>query len=129
MNVKTVLLADGDPDSRYIYDFVLQHHGYRVLQAGNGEEAFRLACEHRPDLAVVELCLGVIDGPGLTEQLKRDRRTAHAPVLVLSSRVMATDRERARLAGCDGFLSKPCKPGRMLEEVRRFIGPSGALVA
>lgn len=123
MDARTVLLVDGDRDSRLMYGAILQHYGYGVLQADDGEEGFRLACTHHPDLIVVELAVSVWDGHRLTERLKQDSRTASIPVLVVTAWARAVDREVAEHDGCSGYLAKPCTPRRVLQEVRRFIGP------
>ncbi len=125
MDARTVLLVDGDRDSRFMYGAILEHHGYRVLQADDGEEGFRLACTHRPDLVVVELAVPVRYGHRLTALLKQDPCTASIPVLVVSAWARAADRELAKHDGCSAYLSKPCTPRRVLREVRRFIGSSG----
>lgn len=123
MDARTVLLVDGDRDSRLMYGAILQHYGYGVLQADDGEEGFRLACTHHPDLIVVELSVSLQDGHRLTERLKQDSCTASIPVLVVTAWARAVDREIAQYDGCSGYLAKPCTPRRVLREVRRFIGP------
>ncbi|CAN5625060.1 hypothetical protein BH23GEM7_BH23GEM7_08810 [soil metagenome] len=126
---KTVLLVDEDQDSRVVYATILEHAGYQVIEAENGERGLWLACEHLPDLIVLELSVPVLDGFRLTEHLKRDSRMRRIAVLAVSAFAMAADRERALRAGCDSYLTKPCRPSRVLEEVQRFIGPPSELVA
>lgn len=129
MNAKTVLLVDDDRDSRVVYATILEYAGYRVIEAEDGERGLWLAGEHLPDLVVLELSVPILDGFRLTEHLKRDRRMGQIAVLAVSAFAMATDRERALRAGCDGYLPKPCRPTRVLEEVKRVIGPPSELVA
>lgn len=118
---RTVLLVDPDEDSQHIYAGFLRHCGYRVLQARNGVEGVLLARKEPPDLIVTELFVPSARGWRVPELLKRDRRTAHIPVLALTAYAFATDEERAWSAGCDGFLSKPCEPSRVMQEVRRLL--------
>ncbi len=129
MYPRTVLLVDADRDCRTVFATMLEHHGYQVLQAGDGELAWRLAAAHSPDLIIVELAIPGLSGVMLMQRLRQDQRTAQTPVLVISSRVLAHDRERASVAGCAAFLPKPCRPRRMLKEVQRFIGSSSLAVA
>ncbi len=117
-----MLLVDGDQDSRTVYTTILEHRGYRVLHAEDGGEGLRLAREYLPDLIVVELRIRVIDGYQLTAHLKQDEQTGRIPVLAITSCAMIGDRERAKHAGCSGYLPKPCRPTRMLAEVQRLIG-------
>jgi len=119
---KTVLIVDDDPDSRNICVLFLQHHGYRVLEATDGEEGLRCAREERPDLVLMDVTLPRIDGWTATEQLKGAPETASIPVVILTGHALERDRERARASGGDAYLPKPCPPRRILEEVQRLIG-------
>ena len=126
MDARTVLLVDGDKDSRNIYAMILAHYRYRILEADNGDEGFWLAFTEQPNLIVVELEVTLRDGHRLTERLKREPQTESIPVLVVSSWATATDRRLAQRDGCNAYLPKPCTPSRILQEVQRFIGPSEA---
>lgn len=119
-----VLLVDPDKDNRQIYATWLRHCGYGVLEAKNGVEGILLAREHQPDVIVTELFVPTTRGWKVPEVLKRDPRTAKIPILALTAYAFATDEERAWSAGCDGFLSKPCEPSRVAEEVRRLVAAS-----
>lgn len=120
MMLPTVLLADADRDSRIVYSLMLEHHGYQVLQASDGTEAHRLACERRPDLVVTELFLPYVEGEPLPVRLRCDERTATTAILgltVLPARLGLAP----GLLACDAHLIKPCSPSRLLLEVRRLL--------
>lgn len=117
---KTVVIVDADPDARQMYAEVFRHYGLRVVPVVTGRDA--LAVAPRADAIVTEtLLLGDMDGIELIARLKGDGRTAGIPLVVVSSHAWNTDRERARLAGCDLFLSKPCLPHDLMRAVRRLI--------
>lgn len=118
---KTVLVVDDDSDSRNICSLFLQHHGYRVVEAVNGEEGVRLARDEQPALVLMDVTLPVLDGWAATEKLKDDPATASIPVVILTGHALERDRARALAIG-DGYLPKPCTPRRILEEVQRLIG-------
>ena len=63
------------------------------------------------------------DGWSILAELRRDPETAALPVVACTAHAMSGDRERALLAGFDGYLSKPFRPGELLELVASFIGP------
>ena len=126
MDPKTVLLVDPDVDSRAICTAILEHHGYRVLQATNGADGLRIAREMRPDLVLTELSIPILDGWTVIHALKRDPLTAHLPVATLTVVAFPADRDRASAAGCVGYLVKPIEPRRLVEEVRSWIGPDAA---
>jgi len=119
--VQTVLLVDDDRNTRDVWSQFLDHAGLRVVQAADGEAALAIVREELPDLVLMDLSLPRIDGWTLTTLLKGDVRTRAIPIIVISAHVFAEHRERARAAGCDAFLAKPCPPGDLLREVRRFL--------
>jgi len=117
----TILLADDNLDDRTIYAVILEHHGYHVLLAANGEEAVRMASEQRPDLMLMDLVMPLVDGLAATRRLKEDPATAGIPVVMITAHALTGVREKAEAAGCDAFLFKPVAPRRVIEEVRRHL--------
>ena len=114
----TVLLVDDDIHNQKIFETVLRHSGFAVRQAGNGEEALREARTHHPDVILMDLSIPVIDGWECTRQLKADETTRSIIILALTAHAMHGDEERALAAGCDGYLSKPISPRKLVEEVK-----------
>lgn len=121
MQPKTVLLVDDDEDSRTICITILAHHGFRVLEAADGQEGVRIALEERPDVILMDVTLPVLDGWAATARLKGEPATASIPVIMLTARALDADRAQGREAGCDSYLTKPCTPSQVLEEVRKFV--------
>lgn len=125
MEKKTVLLVEDQPDNRTIYTTILEHGGYAVLEAENGEEGVSRARESRPDLILLDLSMPVLDGWGAVRQLKSDPATARIPVCALSAHVLFDgDKERAEAAGFECYLTKPIEPKQVLQEVANRIGPA-----
>jgi two-component system cell cycle response regulator DivK len=121
--ISTVLLVDDDIHNQKIFETVLRHSGFVVRQASNGEEALREARAHHPDLILMDLSIAVIDGWECTRQLKADEVTRDIIILALTAHAMHGDEERALAAGCDGYLSKPISPRKLVEEVKsRLLG-------
>lgn len=121
----SILLVEDNEDNRTIYRTLLEHHGYRVLEAADGEEGLRRAREDHPDLILMDISIPRIDGWEATRILKADEATRAIPVIALTAHALDADRERAREAGCDGYLAKPVEPRRVVAEIRQRIGPSG----
>lgn len=116
----TILLVEDNLDNRTVYRLILEHAGYRVLEAVDGEEGIRLARERQPDLILMDIAIPLIDGWTATRILKADETTRHIPIIALTAHALPADRAMAAEAGCDGYLSKPVAPRRVLEEVRRW---------
>jgi two-component system cell cycle response regulator DivK len=116
-----ILVAEDEPDNRRIVVKVLAMEGYTVLEAIDGGSALELARREHPDLIVLDLAMPGIDGWEAARRLKADPRTADIPIIALTAFAMRGDEERAREAGCDGYLSKPCRPQTIREIVARFL--------
>ena len=123
MAARCVLVADDNQDNRAVYVMILHHLGYRVLEAGNGEEAVRLATAELPDLVLMDLQMPGTNGFQATERLKAAAETAHIPILAITALAMDQDREMAFAVGCDDYFAKPLEPRLLAEEVVRRIGP------
>ncbi len=117
----TVLIVEDNLDNRMIYRTILEHYGYEVLEAADGEAGVRLARERLPDLVLMDISIPIIDGHEATRMLKADPATAHIPVIALTAHAMAEDRLLAAEAGCDADLAKPAEPKQVAAEVRRLI--------
>ena len=119
-----VLVVDDYEDHRELYAQYMTHRGLMVIEASSGDEAIARALEHLPDAIVMDLSLPGIDGIEATRRLKADARTQEIPVLVLTGNALARDARRAEAAGCDAFLTKPCLPRQLFEQVSNVLtGP------
>lgn len=117
-----VLLVEDDRDGRRMYADWLTAAGFRVDQAHNGLQALERAFDSCPDVVVTDLNIPGIDGFELTRRLKHDSRTRDVPVLAVTGyAAFASDPERARRAGCDAVLSKPCSPEELESAIRGLI--------
>ena len=122
---KTVLLVEDNEDNRTVYRTILEHFGYGVIEARNGEDGVRMAREGNPALILMDISIPLIDGWEATRMLKSDPATAEIPIIALTAHALATDRAKAEEVGCDGYLAKPCEPRRVVSEVERFLGADG----
>jgi two-component system, cell cycle response regulator DivK len=118
---RRILVAEDEPDNRRIVVKVLAMEGYTILEAVDGRSTLELARREHPDLIVLDLGMPGIDGWEAARRLKADPQTADIPIIALTAFAMRGDEQRAREAGCDGYLSKPCRPQRIREIVARFL--------
>jgi two-component system cell cycle response regulator DivK len=116
-----VLLVDDFPDNRQMYAEFLIFSGLRVAEAENGHEAVEKATTLMPDLVVMDLSLPGMDGWEATRRLKSDPKTKHILVMALTGHALAGHSKGAMEAGCDAFITKPCLPDRLLEEIQRML--------
>jgi two-component system, cell cycle response regulator DivK len=123
---KTILLVEDNEDNLVVYRTILEHVGYRVVEARDGEEGVSRARDQLPDLILMDISIPKMDGWEATQTLKADENTRHIPIIALTAHALEEDRQRAIKAGCDGYLAKPVEPRRVVQEVERFVGPAAA---
>jgi two-component system, cell cycle response regulator DivK len=119
---KRVLIVEDQEDLRDILRFALEGAGYVVIEAANGAEGAEKASAERPDLVLMDIQMPVLDGYDATRQIKTCSDTAQIPVIAISSLAMKGDEEKARAAGCDGYITKPYSPRQVLALLRQFLG-------
>jgi two-component system cell cycle response regulator DivK len=117
----SVLIVDDYPDAREMYREYLQFSGFDVVEAANGLEALQYALNATPDIILMDLAMPVMDGWEATRRLKANDRTAGIPVVALSGDVRVDNFERAKKAGCDAFVAKPCLPEDLVTEIRKIL--------
>ena len=109
----TILVADDEAILRALVRETLSSGGYAVLEAANGDEALDLARSARPDLIVLDLMMPSRSGLEVLRELRADPELAATPVVMLTARARAADREAAAAAGADRFVAKPFSPSEL----------------
>lgn len=112
-----VLVVDDNEDNRDIYASSLRHKGFAVEVAADGAEAVEVARRLRPAIVVMDLGMPGMDGWDAIAALRATPETRDTYVIVVSGFADTTSRKRAREAGCDEFLAKPCLPKVLIERI------------
>ena len=118
-----VLLVDDEPDHVDMYRLGLESAGFRVISANTGTEGLALARARQPAAIVLDIRLPDITGWEMCEALKKDSRTEHIPVIVLTAAATPTLARQAEAAGCAAYLLKPCFPDQLADTLRAVIAP------
>jgi CheY-like chemotaxis protein len=105
-----ILIVDDNPTNLKLARLVLSDEGYDVRTANDAEEALRLLSSYRPRLILMDIQLPGIDGLELTRRLKSDPAHSGIVIVALTAYAMKGDEEKARAAGCDGYITKPIDP-------------------
>jgi two-component system cell cycle response regulator DivK len=121
-----ILLVEDNEMNRDMLSRRLQHRGYQVVIAVDGEAGVRMAETEAPALILMDMSLPVIDGWEATRRLKATPATKAIPVIGLTAHAMAGDREKALEAGCDDYDTKPVDIKRLLEKMERLLGKAPA---
>jgi CheY-like chemotaxis protein len=118
---ETVLVIEDNEMNMKLVRSLLQLGKYSVLEAIDAENGIQLAREHHPDLILMDIQLPGMDGLTATREIKKDPAVKDITVVALTSYAMQGDEEKARDAGCAGYISKPIDTRSFLETVDQFF--------
>jgi len=102
-----ILIVDDNQSNVKLMKAVLHSTPYVVKTANDAEEAIAVLESFEPSLILMDLQLPGMDGLELTRRLKADPARRHITILALTAYAMRGDDEKARAAGCDGYITKP----------------------
>lgn len=115
---KCILVVDDDLDILSIVSMLLEHEGYVVRTATNGQEALDAVAGEMPSLVLLDLKMPVMNGTAFAREL-RQRYDEPAPIVVMSA-IDAPGR-RAEEIGAEGWLAKPFDATALVDIVRRYV--------
>jgi two-component system, cell cycle response regulator DivK len=118
---KRILVVEDQEDNRQILRDLLGNAGYELTEAENGEEAIAAVAQQRPDLILMDIQLPVMDGYEATRRIRTNPDLKSVPIIAVTSYALAGDEDKARAAGCDGYVSKPYSPRDLLAKVRVYL--------
>ncbi len=116
-----VLLIEDNPHNRYLLTFILESHGYAVLQAATGPEGIALAQAKQPDLILLDIQLPEMDGYTVARALRSDNELNDVPIVAVTSYAMTGDSERILDAGCVSHIEKPINPETFIQEIEQYL--------
>lgn len=121
-----ILIVDDNPTNLKLASEVLECEGYLVEGAEDAERAQEMLRRFMPDLILMDIALPGMDGLTLTRMLKADERTRHIRIVALTAFAMKGDEQRAREAGCDGYITKPIDTRNLPVQVAEILQRSAA---
>ncbi len=119
--MSTILIVEDNEKSLKLVRDVLQHKGYRTLEATTGGEGVRLAREAKPDLVLMDIQLPDLDGISALRQLRADASLAGTPIVAVSASVMPDEKQKIVASGFDGYITKPINVKQFIETVERHL--------
>jgi CheY-like chemotaxis protein len=121
MRAGSILVVDDNQVNLKLARLLLVAAGYEVRTAADAEEALAVLQIWRPQVILMDLQLPGMDGLELTRRLKADPATRDILVLAITAYAMKGDEEKARAAGCDGYLAKPLDTRTFAATIARFL--------
>ncbi|UCF90319.1 MAG: response regulator [Desulfobacterales bacterium] len=123
MDARTVLVVEDNELNMKLVRDLLKIAKYNVLEATDAESGCQMAREHSPALILMDIQLPGMDGLSATRLIKADPVLKAIPVIALTSYAMQGDEDKAREAGCDGYIAKPIDTRNFLKKVDSFLAP------
>ncbi|MCK4696987.1 MAG: response regulator [Dehalococcoidia bacterium] len=116
-----ILVIEDNEQNIYLVTFILEKHGYQVVQARDGREGIELAGRVQPALILLDIQLPEMDGYAVGRELRSNPALDDVPIVAVTSYAMAGDRERILAAGCDGYIEKPINPETFIDDVEQYL--------
>ncbi len=115
-----ILIIEDHPDVRIYLQRLLQNE-YQLVEADNGKTGLSLAFEEIPDLIISDIMMPQMDGLTLCQQIKKDTRTSHIPVILLTAKSTQDDRLQGLEEGADAYLTKPFDKRELFIRIEKLL--------
>ena len=120
-NQPKILLVEDNEYNRSVASLVLRAGGFDVIEASDGQTALLLARSAHPDLVLIDLQIGGMDGLEATRQLLQLDETQGIPVVALTAKDLPNDLELLAQAGCRGYIVKPIDTNNLASQVQAYL--------
>ncbi|MGE0279335.1 MAG: response regulator [Rhizobiaceae bacterium] len=116
-----VLIVEDNPINRDVLGRRLERRGYSIRFAEDGPTGISAAKSLRPDVILMDIGLGEMDGWETTRRIKTDPETSAIPIIALTASAFESDREKSLAAGCCDFDTKPVDLVRLLGKIENSL--------
>jgi two-component system cell cycle response regulator DivK len=117
-----VLIVEDNPINRDVLGRRLERRGFNIRFAEDGPSGIKSADELIPDVILMDIGLGEMDGWETTRRIKANPKTVNIPIIALTASAFESDREKSFAAGCCDFDTKPVDLPRLLGKIEKSLG-------
>jgi CheY-like chemotaxis protein len=121
-----ILLVEDNEMNRDMLTRRLQRHGFTVCCAPDGPTGVAMSAQEMPDLILMDVALGAMDGWEATQLIKARPATAGTPVIALTAHALNSDRQKSIEVGCADFDTKPIDMPRLLEKINACLAAAAS---
>jgi CheY-like chemotaxis protein len=121
MAERKVLVADDEIHIIHVVTIKLRNNGFEVIAAENGNKAFTMACEEKPDIIVTDFQMPGMTGLELVRKLRHNETTKDIPVIMLTARGFAVEDKEKEELEISELLSKPFSPRELLRSIEDIL--------
>lgn len=121
MTPRKVLVVDDEIHIVHVIAIKLRNNGYEPITAGNGQEAYDLACRENPDIIIADYMMPVMTGLELLEKLRGNETTRNIPFILLTARNFAIDDVNQQRLNVSQCITKPFSPKELLRNIEDIL--------
>jgi len=116
-----ILYVEDDLASQRLVQRILTAEGFEVVLADNGLGAIETARREKPDLVLMDINISGLDGYEVTTRMRTVEGLGEVPIIAVTAATLRGDRERALVAGCNGYIPKPIDVDRFTDQIRAYM--------
>jgi CheY-like chemotaxis protein len=121
MAIRKALIVDDEVHIVHVVAIKLRNNGYEPITAGNGQEAYELACQEHPDIIIADFMMPVMSGLELLEKLRSNEQTADIPFILLTARNFAIEDIKQQQLQISQCITKPFSPKELLRTIEDIL--------
>ena len=124
MQNKRVLVIEDNPLNMKLMRSLLQLGDFDMLEAPDAESGIELAKKIKPDLILMDIQLPGMDGLSAAQIIRNDPSLKEVPIVAITSYAMHGDEQKAKSAGCSGYIAKPIDTRNFLDTINEYMIPA-----
>jgi len=116
-----ILIVEDNQENIDLLEYFLRPHGYELIAVTDGLQALEAVKKEKPDIILLDIMLPKLDGFGVCERLKKDKKTQFIPIIMLTALKELKDKIKSLEVGADDFITKPFENVELLARVRSLL--------
>ncbi|MDG4811779.1 phosphate regulon transcriptional regulator PhoB [Hydrogenovibrio sp. 3SP14C1] len=121
MAEQCILVVEDEAAIRDMLNFTLTAVNYKVIEAPNAEQGWKLVLEHQPDCVLLDWMLPGVSGISLAQRIRQNDQTAATPIIMLTARGEENDQVQGFESGADDYVVKPFSPRALVARVKALL--------